>query len=187
MVSQIHNIGQKRSESFKVTINLGGKVRKKEKIKISLTCIAQLRTPIQIFRQIMCFLVILNSKTRYPKGALQQMEVEIAALYITMHITLQWTGRPRVWSWRYGFKYGYWLICTLFHNHLQFQDIHVFCFLLLFFSQFSSSLLVQTRNVWEWKEHWMTQCHNTEILWLLELWSTYSHHRYLLSRPDVKK
>lgn len=100
-------------------------------MKIS-TCIAQLRTPIQLFQQIMCLLVILNSKTSYPKGALQQMEVEIAALYITMHITLQWTGRPRVWSWRYGFKYGYWLICTLFHNCLQFQDIHVFCFLLLF-------------------------------------------------------
>lgn len=70
---------------------------KYQKIKIS-TCIAQLSTPIQLFQQIMCLLVILNSKTRYPKGALQQMEVEIAALYITMHITLQWTGRPRVWS-----------------------------------------------------------------------------------------
>lgn len=162
---------------------------KKKKKKTSLTCIAQLRTPIQLFQQIMCLLVILNSKTRYPKGALQQMEVEIVALYITMHITLQRTGRPRVWSWRYGFKYGYWLICTLFHNCLQFQDIHVFCFLLLFFSPFSSSLLFQTRNVWEQKEKkkHQTKCHNTEILWLLDIWSTYSHHRYLLSRPTVKR
>lgn len=46
----------------------------------------------------MCLLVMLNGKTRYPEGVLQQMEVEIAALYITMHITLQWTGQPRVWS-----------------------------------------------------------------------------------------
>lgn len=135
---------------FKITINLEGGGEKKLKIKkkkISPTCIAQLKTPIQLFQQIMCLLVILNSKTRYPKGALQQMEVEIAALYITMHITLQWTGRPRVWSWRYGFKYGYWLICTLFHNCLQFQDIHVFCFLSLFFSPvfFQSSIPNQER------------------------------------------
>lgn len=42
-----------------------------------------------------CLLVIFNSKTRYPKGAVQQMEVEIAALYNTMHINLQctdWSG-----------------------------------------------------------------------------------------------
>lgn len=65
------------------------------------------------------------------------MEVEIAALYKTMHITLQWTDRPRVWSWGYGFKYGYWLICTLFCYCLQFQDIHVFCFLLLYVLPFS--------------------------------------------------
>lgn len=45
-----------------------------------------------------CLLVIFNSKTRYPKGAVQQMEVEIAALYNTMHINLQWTDWSRVWS-----------------------------------------------------------------------------------------
>lgn len=43
-----------------------------------------------------CLLVIFNSKTRYPKGAVQQMEVEIAALYNTMHINLQCTDRSRV-------------------------------------------------------------------------------------------
>lgn len=57
-----------------------------------------------------CLVVIFNSKTRYPKGAVQQMEVEIAALYNTMHINLQWTDWSKVWSWGYGFKYGYWLI-----------------------------------------------------------------------------
>lgn len=40
-----------------------------------------------------CLVVIINSKTGYQKGAVLQMEVEIAALYNTMHINLQWTDR----------------------------------------------------------------------------------------------
>lgn len=45
-----------------------------------------------------CLVVIINSKTGYPKGAVLQMEVEIAALYNTMHINLQWTDWSGVWS-----------------------------------------------------------------------------------------
>lgn len=37
-----------------------------------------------------CLVITANSK-RYPNGAVQQMEVEIAALYKTMHNNLQWT------------------------------------------------------------------------------------------------
>lgn len=116
------------------------------------------------------------------------MEVEIAALYITMHITLQWTGRPRVWSWRYGFKYGYWLICTLFHNCHQFQDIHLFCFLLLlsFPLSFQSSspnpeCLRVERILWD------PTSQQTPSNGKHSVWSTYSHHRYLQSHPKVKR
>lgn len=91
-------------------------------------------------RNNVCLLVIFNSKTRYPKGAVQQMEVEIAALYNTMHINLQWTDRSRVWSWGYGFKYG-WLICTVFCHCLQCQDIHLLWFLLPSVLPFSSQSL----------------------------------------------
>lgn len=38
-----------------------------------------------------CFVVITANSKRYPRGAVQQMEVEIAALYKTMHNNLQWT------------------------------------------------------------------------------------------------
>lgn len=121
------------------------------------THIAQLRTSIQLFSPTnnVCLVVIFNNQTRYPKGAVQQMEVEIAALYNTMHINLLWTDGSRVWSWGYGFKYGYWLICTVFCYCLQFQDIHLFWFLLPYvlpFSFQSYSLLIQTWEVWKWTE-----------------------------------
>lgn len=97
-----------------------------------LTHIARLRTTIQLFqKKNMCLVEIFNSKTRYSKGAVQQMEVEIAALYNTMHINLQWTDLPRVWSWGYGFKYGYRLICTVGCHCLRFWDIHLLIFFFL--------------------------------------------------------
>lgn len=68
----------------------------RKKIVNLLSHIAQLRMTTQLFQQKnVCLLVILNSKTRCPKGAVQQMEVEIAALYNTMHINLQCTDRSK--------------------------------------------------------------------------------------------
>lgn len=124
------------------------------------------------------------------------MEVEIAALYKTMHITLQWTDRPRVWSWGYGFKYGYWLICTLFCNCLQFQDIHVFCFLLLYVLPFSfqssspnrAGLRKQRKNIIRpnIKTNILNAFKYHEKYKVFKSMNTYSHHRYLQSHPKIK-
>lgn len=46
----------------------------------------------------MCAYLYLTVEQDTQKGAVQQMEVEIAALYNTMHINLQWTEPSRVWS-----------------------------------------------------------------------------------------
>lgn len=38
-----------------------------------------------------CLVVITANSKRYPRGAVQQMEVDLAALYKTMHNNLLWT------------------------------------------------------------------------------------------------
>lgn len=71
-----------------------------------------------------CLLVIFNSKTRYPKGAVQQMEVEIAALYNTMHINLH-----GLIGQEFGAEAMDLNMATDSYVHvchcLQFQDIHL--------------------------------------------------------------
>lgn len=124
------------------------------------------------------------------------MEVEIAALYNTMHINLQWTDRSRVWSWGYGFKYGYWLICTLCHC-LWFQDIHLLWFPLSFVPQFCPQSLtvfysksgISEREVQQMQAlNIISMKSNLSVITLGgKLMNTYSHHRYLQNRPTNTK
>lgn len=75
----------------------------------------------------MFLLVIFNNKTGDPKGAVQQMEVETATLYNTMHVNLQETDRPEFGAEAMDLNMATGSLCTVVRH---FQDIHLFRFLL---------------------------------------------------------
>lgn len=94
-------------------------------------------------------LFIFNNKTGYPKGAVQQMEVEIATLYNTMHVNLQETDRPEFGAEAMDLNMATGLLCTVVRHCLHFK-IYI-CFdssCHMFFPPLNWSLLVfQTRHV----------------------------------------
>lgn len=69
-------------------------------------------------------LVIFNNKTGYPKGAVQQMEVEIATLYNTMHVN-RYDG-PDCGAEAMDLNMATGSLCTGCPSLPSLQDIHLF-------------------------------------------------------------